>query len=118
MARDLARVENTVRMQLAALASDYCLLCIPLLTEGGRHELVDRVLVVDCAEQTQIARVRARDDLTDAQVMAIMRTQASRAARLANADDVIVNDGDRAALLARIDTLHARYAALARQHPR
>ncbi len=106
------------RMREQVLATDgvYCLLGIPLLAEGGHNDLIDRVLVVDCLECLQIERVRARDHLTAADVAAIMRTQASRQARLHIADDVVVNDGDTAALAGRVDELHAMYLQLAATH--
>ncbi len=106
------------RMCEQVLVADgaYCLLGIPLLAEGGHNDLIDRVLVVDCLECLQIERVRARDHLTAADVAAIMRTQASRQARLHIADDVVVNDGDTAALAGRVDELHAMYLQLAATH--
>ena len=106
------------RMREQVLAADgaYCLLGIPLLAEGGRNDLIDRVLVVDCLECLQIERVCARDHLTAADVAAIMRTQASRQARLRIADDVVVNDGDTAALAGRVDELHDMYLQLAATH--
>ncbi len=111
------RIRRRMREQLEDIEAPYCLLCIPLLAEGGRNELIERVLVVDCEPATQIARVRARDDLTDAQVMAIMRSQATREQRLRIADDVILNDGDRDALIDRVDTLHRTYLERARKTP-
>lgn len=111
------RIRQRMREQLERIDTPYCLLCIPLLAEGGRNELIERVLVVDCDEDTQIARVRARDDLTDAQVMAIMRSQATREERLRIADDVILNDGDRDALIERVDALHRIYLEHARTTP-
>lgn len=84
-----------------------------MLAEGGRNELIDRVLVVDCPEALQMERVRARNHLTEAEVAAIMRTQASREARLRIADDVVVNDGDTASLAGRVDELHNMYLQLA-----
>jgi dephospho-CoA kinase len=104
------------RMQaaIATTTGAYCLVCIPLLAERGRAEYVDRVLVVDCPEPLQIERVQRRDHLTAGEVAAIMRTQATRAARLALADDVIVNDGDAQALDRRVDALDQRYRELAR----
>jgi dephospho-CoA kinase len=51
--------------------------------------------------------------LTEAEVAAIMRTQASREARLRIADDVVVNDGDTASLAGRVDELHNMYLQLA-----
>lgn len=67
---------------------------IPLLTESAHWAAqLDAVLVVDCSETTQIARVRARSGLTAKATQAIMATQSSRARRLAAADLVVFNDG-------------------------
>lgn len=67
---------------------------IPLLVESGRWRArVDRVLVVDCSEETQVTRVSARSALQPHEVRAIIAAQASRSARLAAADAVIFNDG-------------------------
>lgn len=66
---------------------------IPLLVESGRwRSELDAILVVDCREATQIARVTARSGLTQQAVQAIISAQASRAQRLAAADWVIYND--------------------------
>ena len=111
-------IRQRMREHVEAVTSPYCLLGIPLLAEGGKNPLIDRVLVVDCPEAVQLARVKARDNLTDAEVTAIMATQASREARLRIADDVILNDGDPAALAGRVDDLHAMYLSLAAAHPR
>lgn len=66
---------------------------IPLLVESGRwpREL-DAVVVVDCREETQIARVMARSGLERDTVLGILASQASRAARRAAADIVVYND--------------------------
>ena len=68
-----------------------------------------RVLVIDCREEVQIARVMARNNLPESQVLAIMAAQASRAQRLAAADDIIENNDGIAALGPQIDRLHALY---------
>jgi dephospho-CoA kinase len=73
-----------------------------------------RVLVIDCSEDVQISRVMARSGLSADEVRAIMATQASRAERLAAADDVLLNDGDLDRLRAQLDVLHERYLAMAR----
>jgi dephospho-CoA kinase len=70
---------------------------------------VARVLVIDCREEVQIARVVARNNLPESQVLAIMAAQASRAQRLAAADDIIENNDGIAALAPQIDRLHALY---------
>jgi len=67
---------------------------VPLLVEsGGRWRAkVDKVLVVDCRESTQIERVVARSGWTAEAVQAVIDQQASRASRRACADAVIFND--------------------------
>jgi dephospho-CoA kinase len=68
---------------------------IPLLVESSHwRQKVDRVLVVDCSEDTQIRRVTRRSQMTAAQVERIMANQASRAQRLSAADWVVANDTD------------------------
>jgi dephospho-CoA kinase len=67
---------------------------VPLLVESPRwRKLVDQVLVVDCLESTQIARVMARSGLTSDAVQNIIRAQATRAQRLAAADITLFNEG-------------------------
>jgi dephospho-CoA kinase len=92
------------------------MLVVPLLIESGSYrERVDRVAVVDCREETQIARVMSRNGLARAEIERILAAQATRAERLAAADDIIDNDGEIAALPPRIERLHADYLALARR---
>jgi dephospho-CoA kinase len=67
---------------------------VPLLVESTRwRKLVDKVLVVDCLESTQIARVMARSGLTKDAVQNIISAQATRAQRLAAADITLFNEG-------------------------
>ena len=111
----LIRRESEARCRLAA-AAPYVLLVVPLLVESGAsasyRQRVDRILVVDCDEATQLARVVARSGLAPAEVQAIMATQASRAERLAVADDVVFNGGARDDLNAQLAALHRRYLAI------
>lgn len=100
--------------RIAGARAPYAVLVVPLLVEsGGYRQRVARVLVVDCPQALQIARVVARSNLTPAEVEAIIRSQASREARLAAADDVIDNSGDLAALQQQVEKLHRMYLALA-----
>jgi dephospho-CoA kinase len=108
----LIRQQTTAHV--AAAHGPYVVLVVPLLLETGAYrELVQRVLVVDCSEDTQIARTMARSGLTESEVRAIMTAQLPRAERVALADDVITNEGDRAALREQVRALHERYLALA-----
>lgn len=100
--------------QIAAAAGTYVVHVVPLLVESGDFgRRVDRVLVVDCPEATQIARVRARSGLSGDEALAIVQAQASRAERLAAADDVIDNGGTLEDLRRQVAALHAKYAAMA-----
>ena len=104
------------RAQVAAGA--YQIWVIPLLVEHDLGATVDRVLLVDCDEELQLRRVQVRDAVTLAQARAVLAAQATRAARLAAADDVIVNEGDLERLREQVETLHTRYGTLARETPR
>jgi dephospho-CoA kinase len=108
------RIRARMEARAAALEAPYCILCVPLLVEARDVPRVDRVLVVDVPEALQVARVAARDGLDAEAARAMIAAQAPRAARLAAADDVIVNDGPTAALAPRVEALHALYLGLAR----
>jgi len=85
---------ETTRQAALAAPGQRVVFDVPLLVESGRWRgLVDRVLVVDCREETQIARVMARSGLSEAAVRAILAQQATRTQRRAAADAVIHNEG-------------------------
>jgi len=107
------QIRARMRAANAAAPGPYVLNVIPLLVEGAGRADLDRVLVVDCPEAVQLRRVMARDQIEESAARAVLAAQASRAARLAVADDVILNDGDLAPLEAAVDALHARYLSLA-----
>jgi dephospho-CoA kinase len=110
------RIRATMRERLQALDSAYAILAIPLLLETGQARDVDRVLVVDCSESDQVARVTLRDNVDEAQARAILAAQTPRQKRLKHADDIIDNTGTLDALQPQIDRLHAKYLELAAQH--
>ncbi len=107
-------IRTAMDQRSAAAGGDYQILAIPLLVEGGGRGRVDRVLVVDCPEDLQLRRVMARDGSTEAEARAILAAQVGRDARLAVADDVIVNDGDLQRLRGRVEALHRQYRKAAR----
>ncbi len=108
-------IREEVRRRVQSASAPYVLVLIPLLVEtGGYPDLVQRVLVVDCDESIQIARVMARSQLTEAQVQAIMNVQASRQQRLAVAHDVIDNSGTLDDLRRQVEALHLQYRQSAR----
>ncbi len=104
---------ESARRSLAA-SGPYVVHVVPLLIESPDYrQRFDRVLVVDCPEEIQMERVRARSGLSADEVRAIMRAQASRAERLAAADDVIDNGGKRDALRKQVAALHQKYLQFA-----
>ena len=108
----MIRAESARRS--VAASGPYVIHVVPLLIESPDYRRrVDRVLVVDCPEDTQVERVRARSGLSVDEVRAIMRSQASRAERLAAADDVIDNSGPRDALRKQVAALHQKYLQFA-----
>jgi len=104
----LIRQESERRIRSAS--GPYVIHVVPLLIESPDYRTrVDRVLVVDAPEELQIARVRRRSGLSEAEVRAIVAAQAARAERLAAADDVIENRGTIDALREQVAALHRRY---------
>jgi dephospho-CoA kinase len=99
----------------AAATGPYVVIVVPLLVESGLWKArVERVLVVDCSVETQIARVMRRNAFSREQVLAIIARQATREARLAAADDVVFNDDTPLEQLAQqVQCLHRRYVVLA-----
>lgn len=85
----------------------------PLLVETQARARYDRVLVIDCDAALQLQRLQQRDGIDAQQAQAMLAAQATRAQRLAVADDVIVNEGDPAALAAQVEGLHRQYLSLA-----
>lgn len=89
--------QETQRQAQHAIANGHHTLVfdVPLLVESGARwrAQVDRVLVVDCSEETQIQRVMTRNGWSRETVQAIISAQASRAQKLAAADWVIDNEG-------------------------
>jgi len=94
--------------------SPYCLLIIPLLTDRQHYPVINRVLLVDAPEHIQIQRLCERDKISLAQARAILTAQSTREARLALADDIIINEGDIAQLKSQVAELHQRYCQYAK----
>ncbi|MSR11509.1 MAG: dephospho-CoA kinase [Gammaproteobacteria bacterium] len=106
-------IAKLMQNRIANCASSYCIIESPLLLETEQHKLVNRVLVVDVVEKTQLQRAMQRDHNDETTIRAIMATQMSRVDRLQYADDVIVNETGISALAAAVHALHNKYLALA-----
>jgi dephospho-CoA kinase len=111
----LIRARSNVRAQEHfAAGSPYVVFVIPLLVESGdARGRFDRILVVDCTEATQIARVCARPGIDVSVARGILAAQATRAERLAAADDVLFNEAPLPVIAERVERLHRRYLELA-----
>lgn len=109
-------IRARVRAACEAAPSPYAIAAIPLLTEAGgpaSYPWLHRILVIDAPQAVQHARLLARDNITAELADQMIQAQASRAQRLAIADDVIVNDGHPDALQSAIEALDASYRRLA-----
>ena len=111
----MIRAEVKAQTQAATgNSAPYLVIVVPLLIETGAYrDLARRILVVDCDEMEQIARVGRRSHLEPAAVKAIMANQVSRAERLRHADDIVRNDGDQPGLRAEVEALHRKYLDIA-----
>ena len=107
------RIRAETMRQVEAVNDSYTIIVVPLLVESPMSQLMDRVLVVDCSEAAQLQRLLLRDGEDEAAAQRIIAAQASRAERLAIADDVIDNSGDPDKARAQAHALHETYLALA-----
>lgn len=103
------RIRDTAVAQADSLGGPYQIIVVPLLVESPMKKLMDRILVVDCSEEVQLARLLQRDSENAEQARRILAAQASRAERLAIADDVIVNVGSVGETARQVDDLHWQY---------
>jgi dephospho-CoA kinase len=101
-----------ISQQLHLLTAAYCIISIPLLFETRAESLVDRILVIDCDAETQIERVKRRDNLPIERIQAIMAMQVSSAFRQKHADDIIDNSKKNVALAEHVKKLHNFYLSL------
>lgn len=110
------RVRAALQAECAAAPGPYAVAAIPLLAEAGGREAypwLDRILVVDAPVEAQRARLLARDGIDTALADRMIDAQATRAQRLALADDVLANNGTLADLAGYVAALDRRYRLLA-----
>ena len=108
--------KETVRL-IELTSSPYIVIVVPLLLETGSYrDIVQRILVVDCDKENQVARAIKRSGLNIQKVHAIMDTQVSRQERLEQADDVIVNNMDILNLQKQVEILHQKYLNLLNEY--
>ena len=100
-------IKKRIRTEISVLrASPYCIVNVPLLVETGMVDLVDLTVVLDCPEPTRIKRVGERSGFPPAETLAIIEKQAPNEQKLAAADIVIDNSGDKDELRRQLVALH------------
>ena len=102
----------SINTEVERLSAPYCIICIPLLFETDMSHLVDRILVIDCSVQTQINRLKKRDNMTLESIQSIINSQVSQAFRKAGANDLIYNSETNDRLAEQIKKLHNFYLSL------
>jgi dephospho-CoA kinase len=102
-------IRQQMELQTNNAKSPYCVLSVPLLVENKLNNMVDRTLVVDIDEASQLKRAMARDSSEQAIIESIIASQVSRTDRLAVADDVILNNRDIDWLNTQVKDLHQIY---------
>ncbi len=96
--------------RLITEGASYVVQVVPLLVESGSWRgYVDRVLLVDCTEATQLTRISARPGIDEVTARKIIAAQATRAERLAVADDVLLNEAPLDQITPKIERLHRTY---------
>jgi len=102
-------IRQSIIQQLQHAESPYVILVSPLLFETNQHELVQRTLLVDADEQTQLERASQRDGQSEEQIRKIIAAQMSRAQKQQLADDIVLNDGLLEHLHQQLKPLHFSY---------
>lgn len=108
------QVYQKMQSTFDSIDSPYSLLSIPLLMETEQYSFVDRILVIDCPVETQIERVKRRDELSNERILSIIASQVSRQHRLDHADDIISNTKSPNQLAEHVKKLHNQYLNLAK----
>jgi len=105
-------VYQEIAQQLLNIKAPYCIIDIPLLLESGGHAIVDRILVVTIPTAIQIQRTILRDNITAAEVTAIIENQSDNTWRLSQANDIIDNSESLESTQKQVQKLHEFYTNL------
>ena len=103
------RISDNIIRQLQQATSAYAILVSPLLFESGQALLTQHTLLIDVAEDIQIARATSRDQNNADQIRRIIAAQMSRAERRSRADDIADNSLGMAELHQQLELLHSSY---------
>lgn len=108
--------QNIIQQLHQKTDSPYHILVSPLLFETQQHQLVQRTLLIDVDENTQLQRASQRDGQSLEQIQRIIKTQMPRQKKQQLSDDIIYNHGDIMQLHKQLQHLHAKYLTLAQQY--
>lgn len=108
-------IADLLQLRLNNAESAYSILESPLLLETAQYKMVDRILVIDAREETQLARAVRRDGSDVDTIKSIIASQINRAERTQRADDLVPNEGSLEQLKENIAALHTRYTGIATQ---
>lgn len=106
------RIGAQVVTAIADANTPYVVIVVPLLTGSRLRSLIDRTLVIDCDPAIQMQRLIARDGIDAPLAFSMLAAQASREERLAIADDILDNQGERRSIVERARRLHTFYLTL------
>ena len=91
-------------------STPYQILAIPLLLESPRYSPhINRILLIDCDEATQIARVKLRSQLPESEILQIIKAQTPRKKLLSLANDIIKNNENVTELREKVIEIHQKY---------
>lgn len=108
-------IREQIIQKLAQQTSAYAVLVSPLLFESKQNELVDRVLLIDVSEETQLKRASLRDGASIEQIEKIIAAQMPRQDKQEKSDDIVLNESSLGQLHAQLDERHAIYLKLAQK---
>ena len=97
---------------IANKQSPYCVVMVPLIFETNSSKNYDRILLIDCDTDTQIARSSKRDNQSSKDINKIISKQATRDERLSIADDIILNTSSLKDLYNNVLKIHIKYLEL------
>lgn len=110
------RIQEETYRQISCSTGPYVIVVVPLLYESPMKEAMDRILVIDCSEETQLKRLIRRDNETIEKARLIIAAQASRSDRLSIANDIIDNDGGLEQNKSAVMHFHQLYLQLANEN--
>lgn len=111
------RIREAAFEQAEQASGPYVVIVVPLMFESPMRHAMDRILVVDCDQETQLRRLRERDNESEEQARRIIAAQSSRKDRLSIADDIISNDGDLDSIRDAVSAMHRFYLDIASNSP-